>query len=41
MPHFLACETSHKIFKDPQNDMKKIEDSRISKYEDKKLSKFT
>jgi hypothetical protein len=41
MPHFLTCETSHKIIKNLQNDKKKIEDSRISKYKNKKLSKFT
>jgi len=41
MPHFLTCETSHKKIKDLQNDKKKIEDSRISKYKNKKLSKFT
>jgi hypothetical protein len=41
IPHFLTCETSHKKFEDPQNDKKKIEDSETSKYENKKLSKFT
>jgi len=41
MPHFLTCETSHKKIKHLENDKKKIEDSRISKYKNKKLSKFT
>jgi hypothetical protein len=30
-----------KKFEEPQNDKKKIKDPRISKYENKKLSKFT
>jgi hypothetical protein len=29
------------FFEDPQNDKKKIKDTRTSKYENKKLSKFT
>ncbi len=40
IPHHPPCETSHKKIKDPQNDKKKIEDFRISKYENKKPSKF-
>jgi hypothetical protein len=35
MPCFLACETSHKKFNDPQNEKKKIEDFRTSKYQNK------
>jgi hypothetical protein len=34
-------KTSYKKFEDPQNDKKKIKDSRTSKYENKKLVKFT
>ncbi len=34
-------KTSYKKFEDPQNDKKKIKDSRTSKYENRKLVKFT
>jgi hypothetical protein len=41
IPYLPLCETSHQKIKDPQNDKKKIEDFTISKYENKKFSKFT
>ncbi len=39
LPHLPPCEASHKKIKDPQNDKKKIEDSKISKYQNKKYFK--
>jgi len=38
IPNFSPCETSHKKMKNPQNDKKTIENSGISKYENKKPS---
>jgi hypothetical protein len=40
IPHFLACEISHKFFEDTQNDNKKIEDFKMLKYQNKRPSKF-
>ncbi len=40
IPHFLACEISHKKFEDPKNDEKKIEDFGMLKYQNKIPLKF-
>jgi hypothetical protein len=36
----LLVKTSHKKFEDPQNDKKEIENFGVSKYHNKKPSKF-
>jgi hypothetical protein len=37
IPHLTLCKTTHKKIENPPNDKKKIEDSRISKYKNKKF----
>ncbi len=39
-PFSLLVKTSHKKFEDPQTDKKEIQNFRISKYQNKRPSKF-